>query len=102
MKKKFEKEKKKAKEKIMEKLIRKKIKQLKKEVMTQIDGIKETLDRIESLLKKDTLKRNGLCYLEMEDIRAFADTMIERMYAITELKLLLRDAKKKKKHEGKN
>ena len=88
----------------MERIIRRRIKELKKEVMTQIEGLREVLDRVENMLKKygSVNKYLALSEVEIQDIIAFGQTMSERMNTLIELKVLLRDAKKKKKHEGKD
>jgi len=89
---------------MMERIIRRRIKELKKEVMTQIEGLREVLDRVENMLKKygSVNKYLALSEVEIQDIIAFGQTMSERMNTLIELKVLLRDAKKKKKHEGKD
>jgi len=88
----------------MERMIRKRIKELKKEVMTQIEGLREVLDRVENMLKKygSVNRYLALSDIEIQDIIAHGQIMSERMNTLIELKVLLRDAKKKKKHEGKD
>jgi len=88
----------------MEKIIRKRIKELKKEVMTQIEGLREVLDRVENMLKKygSVNRYLALSDIEIQDIIAHGQIMSERMNTLIELKVLLRDARKKKKHEGKD
>ena len=88
----------------MERMIRRRIKELKKEVMTQIEGLREVLDRVENMLKKygSVNRYLALSDIEIQDIIAHGQIMSERMNTLIELKVLLRDAKKKKKHEGKD
>ena len=88
----------------MERIIRRRIKELKKEVMTQIEGLREVLDRVENMLKKygSVNRYLALSEVEIQDIIAFGQTISERMNTLIELKVLLRDARKKKKHEGKD
>jgi len=83
---------------MMERIIRRRIKELKKEVMTQIG---EVLDRVENMLKKygSVNRYLALSDIEIQDIIAHGQIMSERMNTLIELKVLLRDAKKKKKHE---
>jgi len=85
----------------MERMIRRRIKELKKEVMMQIEGLREVLDRVESMLKKygSVNKYLALSEVEIQDIIAYGQTISERMNTLIELKVLLRDARKKKKHE---
>ena len=87
-----------------EKIIRRRIKELKKEVMTQIEGLREVLDRVENMLKKygSVNRYLALSDIEIQDIIAHGQIMSERMNTLIELKVLLRDARKKKKHEGKD
>ena len=86
---------------MMERIIRRRIKELKKEVMTQIEGLREVLDRVENMLKKygSVNRYLALSDIEIQDIIAHGQIMSERMNTLIELKVLLRDAKKKKKHE---
>ena len=88
----------------MERMIRRRIKELKKEVMTQIEGLREVLDRVENMLKKygSVNRYLALSDIEIQDIIAHGQIMSERMNTLIELKVLLRDARKKKKHEGKD
>ena len=87
---------------MMERMIRRRIKELKKEVMTQIEGLREVLDRVENMLKKygNVNKYMALAEIEIQDIIAYGQTISERINTLIELKVLLRDARKKKKHEG--
>jgi len=88
----------------MERMIRRRIKELKKEVMTQIQGLREVLDRVENMLKKygSVNRYLALSDIEIQDIIAHGQIMSERMNTLIELKVLLRDARKKKKHEEKD
>jgi len=88
----------------MERMIRRRIKELKKEVMTQIEGLREVLDRVENMLKRygSVNRYLALSDIEIQDIIAHGQIMSERMNTLIELKVLLRDARKKKKHEGKD